>query len=384
MKRLISLLLTALLLCAALPMLSSVAADEDAPVKNVIFMIGDGMGWNHLELAKQERGVSLFMEDECDVRGWSKTRSVSNTVTDSAAGGTALSSGVRTNNRYVGSYWYDPLCWFSVPRTLNEAALLSGRRSGVVTSDKTDGATPASFTAHTNDRDNSEDITTQQMHSDFDLIWGAASSTFSAEEAEANGFTVVTSAKEMKALEPGTKSFGQFDSTYTWRVAENAEESHPTLSAMTEKAISLLDCEEGFFLMVEGAHIDKHSHNNNAANAAEALEEFDRSIRIAAKFARADGNTLVVITADHETGGLQLIDGKYTYTKTSHSNADVPVIVFGSDKIIGADEHIENYRVSRRVGKAMGLGGLFPHADPGKIAAVFAKVEDWFRSVFTR
>ncbi len=389
MKKWFSLILTVLLLCGAVIPAAGAAAEKPT---NVILMIGDGMGWNHLQLAKQERGIKLFMEDECDVSGSSKTRSSSSSVTDSAAGGTALSCGVRTTNRYVGVYFYDPLGWFTVPRTLAEAALDSGRRSGVITTDNTDGATPASFTAHTNDRSNSADITTQQSRSDFDLIWGGAVSTFSADEAQAHGFTVVTTAEEMQSLEPGSKSFGQFDSNTMWRVDAPEGSASPTLSEMTEKAISLLDGEKGFFLMVEGAHIDKWSHTSNeadnydtkVANAAEAVEEFDHAIEIAASFARRDGNTLVVVTADHETGGITLIDGKYTYTKTSHSGADVPVIVFGKEDFIAPHAHIKNKEVSRRIGRYLGLDGLFPKAAPGKLFWKAEDTRDWFRTLFSR
>ena len=379
MKRLTVFLLTAILvLTSAAPI---AAAESAKTYTNVILMIGDGMGENHLALAKQERGISLYMENNCDVRGYSKTRSVSNRVTDSAAGGTALATGVRTNNRYVASYFYDPLCWFSMPRTLAEAAKDSGRRSGVITTDRTDGATPSSFTVHTSDRDNSADISAQQAKSPLDLIWGGTVETFSAAEAEANGFTVVTTAQEMQALEPGSKSFAQFDVNTMWRTKVPEGSTSPTLSQMTEKAIDLLQNRNGFFLMVEGAHIDKHSHGSNDAdnyakkvsNAAQAVEEFDHAIEVAAEFAKQDGNTLVVVTADHETGGITLKDGKYVYTKTSHTNADVPVFVFGSKDLLAAGEHIENRQVARRIGKAMGLPAeAFPASMPGKIT-VYAR-----------
>ena len=375
MKKLTALLLTILMVCA-LCAPSALAAERTNGYKNVILMIGDGMGENHLALAKQERGISLYMEDNCDVRGYSKTRSSSNRVTDSAAGGTALSSGVRTTNRYVATYFYDPLDWFSHPRTLAEAAKKSGMRSGVITTDRTDGATPASFTAHSSDRGNSTDITTQQMRSDFDLLWGGAVETFSAGTAESNGFTVVTTAQEMRSLRPSGKSFGQFDTNAMWRTEAPEDSDSPTLSQMTSKAIDLLKNENGFFLMVEGAHIDKHSHTSNepdnydikVANAAEAVEEFDNAIKIAAEFAKRDGNTLVVITADHETGGITLKDGKYVYTKTSHTNADVPVIVFGCKDFLESGAHIENRQVSQRIGALAGFDkDVFPKADPGKI-----------------
>lgn len=372
MKKILSALLAVLIVCTGL--VPCLAAAEEKPYANVILMIGDGMGPNHLELAKQERGITLFMEDECDLRGYSMTRSTSSAVTDSAAGGTALSSGVRTTNRYVASYWYDPLGWFSVPRTLAEAAKLSGRRSGVITTDHTDGATPASFTAHTSDRSNSEDISTQQATSDFDLIWGGGSETFDAELAAQNGFTVLTTKSEMDNLRPGSKSFAQFDYNWMWRTEVPDSVTAPTLSQMTAKAIDLLKNDDGFFLMVEGAHIDKWSHTSNeadnydtkVANAAEAVEEFDNAIEVAVDFARADGNTLVVITADHETGGITLEDGKYVYTKESHTGVDVPLIVFGSDDFIQDGDHIKNREVAQRIGKKMGLD-RFPVSDPGKI-----------------
>ena len=373
MKKILSVLLAVAILCMGL--IPCVGAKDADTYDNVILMIGDGMGGNHLALAKQERGIKLFMEDKCDLRGYSETRSFSSKVTDSAAGGTALSSGVRTVNRYVASYWYDPLCWFSMPRTLAEAAKLSGRRSGVITTDTTDGATPASFSAHTSDRGNSTDISTQQAKSDLDLIWGGAVSTFSADLAAMNGFTVLTTAREMNALQPGSKSFAQFDYETMWHVDAPEGSTSPTLSEMTEKAIELLDNDNGFFLMVEGAHIDKFSHTNKAAEAAEALEEFDHAIEIAANFAKEDGNTLVVITADHETGGITLQDGKYVYTTTSHTGADVPLIVFGSNDFIENGRPIQNREVAQRIGKKMGLD-RFPASDPGKITAYFRNVTD--------
>lgn len=372
MKKILSVLLAVLFVCTGL--VPCLAAQDAKPYTNVILMIGDGMGPNHLELAKQERGITLFMEENCDLRGFSKTRSTSNAVTDSAAGGTALSSGVRTTNRYVASYWYDPLGWFSVPRTLAEAAKRSGRRSGVITTDHTDGATPASFTAHTSDRGNSEDISTQQATSDFDLLWGGECDTFDAALAAQNGFTVVTTKSEIDNLRPGSKSFGQFNYDWMWRTEVPDIVTSPTLSEMTEKAIDLLQNDDGFFLMVEGAHIDKWSHTSNeadnydtkVANAAEAVEEFDNAIEIAADFAKKDGNTLVVVTADHETGGITLIDGKYTYTTSSHTGVDVPLIIFGSDDLIQDGDHIENRQVAQRIGAKMGLD-KFPVSDPGKV-----------------
>ncbi len=106
--------------------------------------------------------------------------------------------------------------------------------------------------------------------------------------------------------------------------------------------------------MVEGAHIDKNSHSNNADGMKEAVLEFDNAIKIALDFAKADGNTLVVITADHETGGITLADGTYNFTQTSHSGANVPLFVYGCDNFIKNGEAIKNTDVSKYVSVAMG------------------------------
>lgn len=389
MKKIIAVLLTVLFVCgfAALP-----ASARTDTYDNVILMIGDGMGENHLKLAEQERGISLFMTNYCDLHGGSKTRSFSSAVTDSAAGGTALACGLRTTNGCVGVRPLDPFGVFSVPRSLAEAAKLSGRKVGVITTDSNDGATPAAFTAHTSSRSNSKDICTQQAQSGYDLIWGAASSSFDAALAEENGFRVIRTYSEMVALDRDTRSFAQFDYGETWKTATTIGSDAPTLSQMTAKAIAQLAGQDGFFLMVEGAHIDKMSHRSNdrdsyadkVANAAEAVAEFDNAVRTAVGMAKILGNTLVVVTADHETGAIRLADGQYTYTSSSHSGADVPLLVFGSEDFIAQGEHIENRQVSQRIGKAMGLYDSFPAKDSGKLAALFESIGTWFEKIFSR
>ena len=144
----------------------------DGNIKNVIYLIGDGMGFNHLEKAKNERGISLTM-DTFPLQGASMTRSHSNAVTDSAAGGTALSTGERTFNGGIGVYFSDSNAVFSYPKNITELCLERGMMTGVITSDETSGATPASFSAHESDRGNTEEITEDQLNSGINLIWGA-------------------------------------------------------------------------------------------------------------------------------------------------------------------------------------------------------------------
>ena len=324
-------------------------------VQNVIYLIGDGMGPLHLEKAKQERNISLAM-DTFDYSGRSRTRSQFNLITDSAAGATALSCGVRTINGYVGVFYYDPLHVESTPRSITELCIEKGMMTGIVTTDSTSGATPSGFSVHSNSRNNTEDIDTQQMNSDIDLIWGCSSRYISKETCEANGFTFVKTYSEMMAVEEGERSFAQFDND-TWYVNQYDAET-PTLSQMAMKAIDVLDdTDEGFFIMIEGAHIDKHSHDNMDAEMAEALEEFDRTVAAALDYAEKDGNTLVVVTADHETGGIVLNDdGTYSFTQGSHSGTNVPLFVYGSDTFMDDGETVDNINIPARIAYSLGFG----------------------------
>lgn len=326
----------------------------DENIKNVIYLIGDGMGFNHLEKAKQERGIELTL-DTFDFQGQSMTRSVTNAVTDSAAGGTALATGVRTYNGAIGVYFTDSTGALSHPKNITELCMERGMMTGVITTDKTSGATPASFSAHSSDRDNTQDITDDQIASGIDIIWGAETDVATKGPAERNGFTYITTYDEMMALPEGSRSFAQFTNSL-WTL-EQSDENTPNLEQMAEKAIDLLDdTDEGFFLMIEGAHIDKHSHNNEDANMTEALEEFDRTVELVLEYAKADGETLVVITADHETGNItKNDDGTYSFTQGSHSAANVPVRVYGSDKIIANNEVLNNYEIPIRIAYMLGF-----------------------------
>lgn len=352
------------------------ASNEKTPeelerVQNVIYLIGDGMGPLHLEKAKQERNISLAM-DTFEYKGRSMTRSQFNLITDSAAGATALSCGVRTINGYVGVFYYDPLHVESVPKNLTELCIEKGMMTGIVTTDSTSGATPSGFSVHTDSRNNTEDIDTQQMNSDIDLIWGCSSRYISQETCEANGFTFVKTYSEMMALEEGSRSFAQFDND-TWYVNQFDAET-PTLSQMAVKAIDLLDdTDEGFFIMIEGAHIDKHSHDNDDAGMTEALEEFDRTVAAALDYAKKDGNTLVVVTADHETGGIVLNDdGTYSFTQGSHSGVNVPLLVYGSDTFLEDGEVVYNIDIPVRIAYSLGF-------EEGDIP--YEQFSDWMKYV---
>ena len=377
-KRRLPALLLGLLL-ALMMLVPAFAAGEpvEPQIKNVIFMIGDGMGENHLLLAK-EKGYDLFMDANPDLRGQSMTRSFSHKVTDSAAGATALSCGVRNLNRGLGVYWFDPLGAFVRPQSITEAAIRHGMKTGIVTSDANTGATPGGYSVHCPDRALSKEITRQQLKSGLDLIWACSNSdAVKAKKVEKAGWTLVTDKAGLEALQPGTRAFGQFGDD-TWRLEPS--EGTPTLKEMSLKAISLLnaDNDKGFFLMIEGAHIDKNSHSDaegvdyplKRSLVAEAVKCFDNAIEAAVAFARRDGHTLVVITADHETGDLYPESGEMTFHSDEHTGRNVPLFVYGADDLFEPGEAVENRSIPGRIAAKLGWDEKdLPKTNPGFLFA---------------
>ena len=375
---------------------------------SVIFMIGDGMGMNHLRLAEQE-GYTLFMESGADLSGWSRTRSYSHTVTDSAAGATALSCGVRITNRQLCVFPSDMNKTGLQPRIITENALSHGMRVGIVTTDKTNGATPGGFSVHTDSRDNADDISAQQLSSGFDLIWGAKTSTVSKTAAAEHGYTYVSNVTELRALETGTRSFAQLPSD-CWKLTPS--KSSPTLAEMTARSLSLLsaDAPYGFFLMVEGAHIDKISDDtgddgavdypSKRADTAEAVAAFDLAVQAAVEFARQDGHTMVIVTADHETGNLYADDasGEYAFHSASHTGKDVPVFVYCASDLFAEGAAVNNSDFANLIASRLGWEERFPIEDPAPVQEpsgseggapaesdgrnFFRRVIDWFRALF--
>lgn len=325
-------------------------ADEAEETKNVIILIGDGMGFNHLYATEQTHDVKLQMFNRMEYYGAQHTRSSSSDVTDSAAGGTALATGGRTINGYVGVYPTDPLGVIAVPASVTDVAMKYGKATGIVTSDSIMGATPSSFSAHVRDRDLADKIFAQQVVSEIDLIWGGAVPEIVTEEAVLeNGKVFVDTLSEVQALEYGQKSIGQFNTDIMWQGADYGTDD-PTLSELAVEAIEILNQDEdGFFMMIEGAHIDKCSHNQDGEGAMKAVLEFDKTVSAVLDFAEKDGNTLVIITADHETGSVtRQYDGSYVWTTGSHSGVDVPCFVYGGDSVIENGEAIKNTDIPDR------------------------------------
>lgn len=344
--------------CSFVGMTNNISDDyAQGKYKNVILMIGDGMSFNNLEATKLYKTDGYLAMETMPVKASSDIDSYIIPYTDSAAGGTALSTGMRVWINSVAVFPFLPYAPddISVPVTLCELAKAKGMAAGVVTTDKTSGATPSAFSAHTLARNSEEDISNDQLVSGIDLIWGGASESINEENTAANGYTYIDSETDMNALTAGSKSFAQFSFDDLKYVTNNHDT--PTVEEMTEKAIEILSADEdGFFLMVEGACIDKHSHDNDMDNMILSASEFDKAVAAALEFAKEDGETLVVVTADHGTGGMKP-DGKggYKFTHGTHDITDVPVYVSAEDAGFISGKEIKNRQIPVQIARVLGF-----------------------------
>lgn len=303
-------------------------------VRNVIFMIGDGMGPAQVYAGLTHNGGHLTLE-EFPFVGLVKTYSANRYITDSAAGGTALATGNKTNNGMIG-VTPDTM---AVMSSLMEAHK-AGMATGIVVTSPVTHATPASFYAHQPSREMYEDIALDLEKSGIDVFIGGGRAHFekrsdsvdvSARMREA-GYNIVYSEEELAAVQGGKVGALLADIDMP-----RASERGDYLPSAVRKAISLLDGGgKGFFLMVEGSQIDYRCHGNEAVPMAGEMIDFDRAVKAALDFAKKDGHTLVVVTADHETGGVTLTDGSYEtgeiechFSTGDHTGTFVPMFAFG-------------------------------------------------------
>ena len=327
--------------------------------KNIILMIGDGMGLAQVYSAMTANGGHLFLENFKNI-GFSKTYSSDNYITDSGAGGTALSSGVKTYNGAIG---VDP-DKNPVPG-IRELAEKKGLMTGLVSTSAITHATPASFIAHTPSRDNYEDIAADFMKTNIDVFIGGGIKNFEArkdgknlsKELKDKGYQVLYNIEDIQKVKSG-KLAGFTAQEHDTPMPERGE----ILVPATQTAINILSLsKKGFFLMVEGSEIDFLAHENKTPGVVFETLDFDRAIGAALKFAASNGETLIIVTADHETGGMTINGGDYKtgkviakYTSGGHTGIAVPIYAFGP----GAEQFtgfMENTDIAKKMMKLLNL-----------------------------
>lgn len=299
----------------------------DALVQNVIILIGDGMGKNHIENAKTyfELDSTPFDDDYiCSVN----TNSRSFGTTDSAAAATAMATGVSVKNGRISYDGKQNL------KTILELAHEKGMKTGIVTTDNLNGATPAAFSSHANDRDDTLDIITSQSTSNVDLFIGNYNEDYftNAELFTNNGYTMCDNVATLATLTNETKVLASLENINSIYNPELTGQTN--MVDLVNYSLNYLTQENGFVLMIECAHIDKFSHKNKLIPAlAEVRTLFDIATAVYS-YADIAHNTAVIITADHETGRLTKASSKSDisdslYRKTGHSNRYVSLYTRG-------------------------------------------------------
>ncbi len=308
--------------------------DQKEEPRNVILFIGDGMGVGQIFAGMTANRGRLNLEYLKTI-GFSKTQSLDKYVTDSGAGGTALSTGIKTYNHAIGVN-ADSL---PVP-TLVELAEAKGLATGLVVTSAVTHATPAAFIAHQNNRDSLEQIALDYLETDVDVVIGGGLKNFESRKdgqsllpiLRQKGYTIVT---RQDSLLPagGDKLFALLSFT---NMPPAAERKDMLPQAVRITLNRLEKNRKGFFLMVEGSQIDWGGHHNNVCEVVDEVLDLDRAIGVALEFAAKKGETLILCTADHETGGMALEKGNISegyiradFTTGNHTGVMVPVFAAG-------------------------------------------------------
>ena len=323
--------------------------------RNIIFVVGDGMGTTQVyaSIVAHHDG-SQFLR--FPFTGFSRTYSNNKYTTDSGAGGTALMTGHKVNNRAI-SQAPDGTDLPSFFTTLKEH---KGKATGFVVTCSVVDATPATTYGHTPDRSMKDTLSMQMAQCSHDVMIGADKKQFLPEGRKdaarpidtllQRGYTMIYNLQDLKkcnndkicALLSADDEPGDANQRNYWLVDG------------TKKAIEILNKHpQGFALMVEGSQIDWGGHNNDTALLFSELDEFEKTLKVVLDFAEKDGNTLVVVTADHETGGLVLTDGdikagrnECKFVTTNHSGVMVPVFAYGpgAERFTGIQQNTDIYK----------------------------------------
>lgn len=312
--------------------------ERQETAKNVILLIGDGMGFPHLTSARIEKAdnnltayadTELYM-DNMEHTGYVTTFSANSFVTDSAPAATSMATGHKTNNGVLSQ---DATAHKGKDgknlTTILEMAESANKSTGVVTTTRVTHATPAAFYAHVDNRDNESEIADQLLASNAEVVMGGGLKFFVGKnetdplggkskrsddrdllvEFGKKGYAIVYNESALMALAANStvKVLGLFDNDHMKYELEREGSGEPSVAEMTTKALEVLSKDEdGFFLMVEGGRIDHASHARNLSNNLGDTLAFDDAVKVALDFAAKNNDTLVIVTADHECGGFVL------------------------------------------------------------------------------
>lgn len=330
-------------------------------VKNVILMIGDGMSLMHVYTAWTANRGKLWLEN-AQATGLSKTWAVKKLVTDSGSGGTSLATGVKTVYHAVG---VDPE---GKPLTsLVDVAKELGKDAGMAVTCRLWDATPCDFCCHNIDRDKEEELVGDYPTSGVDFVFGGGAQKFTNrkdgrdifKELQKKGYHVSRTLDDFFAYDKNSRIFAvPYD-----KDTPLPDERGDLLARASMKGISLMNQNKnGFFMMIEGSQLDDYGHFNQLDLLMKETLDFDQTVGEVMKWAAKDGETLVVVTADHETGGLTLVNGnkdegrvECCFSSKDHTGAMVPVYAFGP----GAENFtgiFENTDVFKKIKKLMTEG----------------------------
>ena len=350
--------------------LDNSSPDSEINEVSVILMIGDGMGFDHVKLARWvETGVNgnLTM-DTLPYKGDMTTLDVDGLITDSAASATAMATGNKTSSLHLSVSPSDEIL-----KTILEYADEFGLSSGLLTTVPINHATPAAFYSHIHDRYLYNKIEDQLIsEAKVDIIMGGGKNQFLSTELEkinSKGYELIENRSQLF----GTSSerlFGLFSDYDLPYEIDRDREIIPSLAEMTTKTIDILSKDvEGFFLMVEGGKIDWAAHENDDINVALETIEFDKAVKVALDYVDSHDNTILIVTADHETGALDIGSNTLTtplpspiYTEEmneelrinrteeittsfghkQHSDENVPFFMFGKNLAVYNNTTIDN------------------------------------------
>ncbi len=338
---------TLLAIILLLPM-SGFSQKEKHP-KNIILMIGDGMGVAQIYAGLTANHGKLNLE-QCTTVGFHKNQASDKYVTDSAAGATAFACGQKTYNGAIGV----DASGKSIP-TILEIAELNGLATGLVATCSITHATPACFISHQASRSLDENIALDFLKTDIDVFIGGGRKFFTnrtdglnlSDSLKVMGYQIANTITEVKQVKSGKLAAFLADEQQSKFSAGRGDE----LVKSTEVALNLLKSnKKGMFLMIEGSQIDWGGHGNDTQYIIDEMIDFDNAIGNVLDFAKKDGNTLVIITADHETGGFSIIGGDLKtgqvegkFTTGNHTGVMIPVFAYGpgADKFSGIYENTD-------------------------------------------